>query len=506
MAVLSGCGGGGSSSGGETGGGTGSESTAEIKPGGVIRLAQLTEPTTLDPIEAVEGQALFVSTQINEPLFELTEEGALKPMLAASYKQSPDELTWTINLLKGIKFSNGEPMTSKDVAFTLEASRKGAFASNWEDIESIKATSPSQIQIKTIKPLPAMIALLSCQFAAIVPANYGGVSEKEFSQHPVGTGPFEFKKWKHGTSITLTKSSSYREPNLPYVNEVVYTVTPDDSSRIAQFRAGELDLIGQPAHAQIAEIEQTPGVTVTSYGEYLYSFLSLNLKEPLFKNRKVREAINLAVDREGIVKVALDGHGTPAGAPIPPTIPGSNTSIKPPEQNVEKAKELVAEAVEEGVKPSFTMVTASGEAYAESASQILQQNLEEIGIAVKLQPLDISTEIEKMLGGEDDAVLAGYYGGIPDPSELTDFYINYIAKVNGVNVAPLEKLANEAASESDPTKRTTLYDEIQEDIINEMQVVSLDYEPAIWAVQANLAGIEVNPVNTLRLGQAGYTN
>jgi peptide/nickel transport system substrate-binding protein len=499
--ALAGCGGGGDGAG--TGGG--GEATA-AKPGGTIKVAAMSEAGSLNPFLAIELTDVQVTRQINESLYRQDESGEFVPQLATSYETSPDGLTWTFQLRNGVKFSDGKPLTADDVRFSIEKAKSGPYSEGlFEEIERVSAPSSTSVAVKTKKPMAALLADLSSHYAPIVPANFGGVSEKEFGQHPIGTGPFILKDWAHGSSISLVRNPNYWHSGQPLADELTYEITPNDNSRITQFQGGAFDVIEKPTWSQVKSLEQAPGVKVTNFGLTGVDIISLNLNKPLFANPKVREAVSLALDREGIIKAALAGYGEPAVSFMPPTTKYYDKSLKAPEQNLEKAKQLVAAAEKEGVQPSFTLNTIAGEAYGGVASQIIQQNLTEAGFQVKLQPLDSAAMVEKWLGGETDADLGGYFAGIPDPSELASFYPEVIAKPNGMDIKGLEALAAEAATELDPAKRETLYAEMQEAVAKEQQIVTIDYQANIWVTQAGLSGLEVNSTNNPWFAGAGFS-
>jgi peptide/nickel transport system substrate-binding protein len=497
--IAAGCGSGGSSS--------GSSSDAAAKPGGVIRVGMNAEPTTLNPSAEIESQAIWVGGQINETLFKYTEDSKIVPMLATGSKVSSDGLTWTFPIRKGVTFSNGHSMTAEDVVFSIDAARKSVnWTAFWEEIESVEAVTSSTVRIKTKKPVAAMVADLTHYSTGIVPKNYGGVSEKEFANHPVGTGPFMLKSWKRGREVTLTKNPHYWQPNQPPANEVVFLDIPDENSRLEQLRGGDLDAIVQPNWSSLKSLEESPDLSVTNQGMATASFISLNLNKPQFKDLRIREAISLAIDREGLVKAASEGFGEPAGSILPPAVPYWNQEIKPTAQDVAKAKELVAEAVKAGVDPNFTLELESGATAFEAEGQIIQQNLKEVGISIKLQPLDTSTLLERWLGGVADATLASNENGLPDPAEYISVSLGVIGKPNGAKTAPLEAKVAEANTELNTGKRKAMYYEIQEEMAEELQLIPLIYKPIIWGLQSNVTGFEVTPVSRIWLNKAGFTS
>lgn len=515
--VVAGCGGGGTSSSGgstATSGGeaseavtTGGESEAKAKPGGTLTLADYDEPISLNPFMVIDILSSHAVTQIFEPLFKADLEGKLEPWLAESMKASPDRKTFTVQLRKGVKFSNGKPMTSADVAFSLETIRKSPiWGIMFELIESVKATGPDTVVIKTTKPAAKLEGQLSLPFAAIVPKNFEGMSEEEFAEHPIGTGPFAYASWKRGESLTFDKNKYYWKTGLPLLDKLVFEMVPDVNSRDSQLRADELDVVASPDWSQLPAMESEPNLRVGIYKASILDSLGLNMKDPLFQNEKVREALNLAIDREGIVKAGLFEHGETAGSWLPPGLEFHDDSIKAPAQDIEKAKELLAEAVKEGVDPTMQLSLLKGQTFTTTVAQIIQSNLGEIGFKVSLRPLDESAMNSILPAGKFDAALGLLASNIVDPSELSSFYpateALYTFAANSPEIAKLEAEAVSAPNES---VRGQKYTAIQQSVEKEKALIALDYRPFVWAMQSNVTGFQVGVTSDPWLGETGFT-
>lgn len=501
-AFVAGCGGGSGSSAGD-----GEANAAAAQPGGTLRFGLESEPTTLNPFNAIELTTTYVIPQINETLFNIDSKGKPQPNLATEYTTSADGLTWTFQIRKGVKFSDGTPMTADDVAFSIEKARVGPyFASLYEPIERARATSPSTVVVETSKPMPAMLADLALYVAGIVPENFGGVSEKEFAEHPVGTGPFEFKSWKHGQAITLVKNASYWQPDLPLLDEIVYTFTTDENARLAQLRGGDIDMTRATPLTVKSGLAQAPDVRVEEIPGVWTYFMLLNQNDQLFEDPRVRRAVNLAVNREGMIQAGADGKATLGAAFLPPSVEYSAEDLQPPPQDIAKAKSLLAEAVDEGASTDFTIKFFSFDSFARLASQIAQQDLEEVGFDVKLQAVDEAAINAQLEAGEYEAVLASFLPYVTDPSELTSFYLAFYAQNSGADVEGQTKLSDEANVEQDPSKREQLYHQLQEEIAAEESLQILYYLPMVTVVRDEVTGLEFNPVGLVALGAAGFSD
>lgn len=501
-AAIAGCGGGGASTG---------KSDQPAQPGGVLHIAQFAEPETLNPPENISFGGLFIGPQINETLFKYSEAGKFVPLLATGYKRAADDKTWTIDLRHGVRFSNGEPMTAADVVFTINQVHKSPYyEALWEEIASVRATSSYQIQIRTKHPFPGMIANLTSYAGGVVPNHWGGLSKKEFAQAPIGTGPFELKKWGHGTGVTLAKNPHYWQKSIPLVDEIVLPFVPDANSRAIQFRNHELDIVTQPPLSQLASLEQEGAkVPPNSKNGTLADYISFSLKSAPFSDRRAREAVNLAINRQSIVDAALHGFGEPASSFLIPSLPYFDKSMPVVSQSLDQAKKLVQEVKSSGISTNFTLSYPNTSEYFASAAQVIQQSLSEAGFQVTLNPLEEGALGEEVAAGKLQASLLELGPGVPDPAETIETYFAYFGRPSGANTAPIEAVAQEAQREIDPAKRQGLYDRVQEMVGKELQIVSVDYQPFIVLNQQDVSGIEVNPIapaSATFLNRAGFTH
>ena len=495
--AIAGCGGSSNSS---------STTSATPKAGGTLSVSQGEEVITLDPLKALDTSSINVLSQINETLFKVNAQDENEPWLAESAKESDGGRVWTLQLRKGAEFSNGKPMTSADVLFTLEAAKKSAlWTAVLEGIKSIAAPSPSTIVITNFKPAPELPALLSQYSFGIVPRDFGGVTEKEFAQHPIGTGPFMLSSWRHGESITLVKNPHYWEKGKPYLDKLTFQAVPSPESRVAQLKGGQLDLIYQPPWSQVEAIASTPGLTVPHLPLGFVESIVLNSRIPLFRNMKAREAFNLAIDREGIVSAVLVGRGEPAGGWLPAVVPFSDQSIKAPSRDVEKAKQLLAEAVKAGVNPSFVLSTYAEDSFWSDAAQIVQQNLEEVGFHVQLRPSDISSVLENMAAGKFDAVTDYGYWATPSPVENVAFYNVSEGIYTGAPTDKTTELTEAAMSEPNEQKRADYWHQIQQIVAAEKRFLPVAYMPYLWALHSDISGFVVNATGLPWFADAGFS-
>ena len=506
--AIAGCGSGSSSntaSGNSTGAG-GSSEAAKPEQGGTLNIAQQEEIENLNPPEVFLPADINISSNISEPLWKVNFEEKLVPWLVEKADVSKNGKVWTLHLRKGVKFSNGKPLTSADVKFSLDTYRKDqVWGPTLEEISNVEASNPSTVIVTTSKPSPELPVILSQWSFAIVPDNWGGETREAFSSKPIGTGPFMLKEWKHGESFTLVRNPYYWQQGKPYLDAVVGHTVPDPNSRVAQLKSGELDVIyGQP-WAQNEAIENDSETEVAEVPLGYLKLLTLNSARPLFKNVKVREAISLALDREALNEAVLNGAGEPAGSIVPPPIEFYDASIKPPAQDMAKAKELLAEAEKEGApSPTFTLILQRDDFWP-AAAQIIQQQLDEAGFHVNIETLEISTWLEAVANEEFDATGRIINSALPTPSEVFGLYLGENGYNTGSAVAQMQQLMTKARGEANEKKREQYYFQMQELVNKEKYIINVVYAPYPWAFRKNVTGLYVGAEGIPYFAETGFT-
>src|SRR5581483_11574641 len=261
-----GCGG---SSGSGSGSGSGSSAAAGAPVrGGDLVIARTAASQSMNATTVFYNESIWIFEQIFQTLYTVTPNGkGVQPELATSYKVSADKKTYTFTLRQGVKFSTGQPMTSADVKFSIDQARAAAKGWGYIDtaISSVDAPSPSTVVVNLKYPWAPLLADLSLFSNGIVPANYGGKSETDFYNAPVGTGPFKWAFWHKGSAIKLVRNPHYWEPGKPYLNSVTWTDTPSDNTRELQLKGGQAQIDEFPAWSTVASLKTTPNVTMNLF-------------------------------------------------------------------------------------------------------------------------------------------------------------------------------------------------------------------------------------------------
>ena len=460
--------------------------------GGTLRIAQVRDPESMDPTATYANESILVLKNLYEMLYDSTPNGqGFVPMLATSYTLSSDKLAWTFHLRPGVEFANGKPMTSADVKFSFE--RADAKQSVWafidDAITSITTPNPETVVFHTKVPTADMLAIVSLYGNSVIPDNYGGETEKQFFAHPIGTGPFMFKSWTRGQSLTATRNPHYWQKGKPYLDTVVWSVVPDNNTRFLQLQGGQIDVDEFPAFSQLSQIASSPGIKLVSVPSTRIDMILFNQKVKPFQDIHVRKAINFAINRKSLVQAALFGHGSPAGTFLAPNIPLA-TPVAAPSFDLAAAKAQMAQStVPNGF--STTLNISAGSATDEAIGEIVQQELAPLKINVSIQKLDPSTWFGNIVAYKYDMSTVYFNTDIADSSEL----VQQVAGTNGIwtgwNNPAMIKLANDGGRPFNPATRKAMYARFVNAFALSYATAPLFQSPWVYAVSSKVQNFNV---------------
>ena len=485
----------------------GSESSGGApRAGGDLVIARAADAISMNNTTTFDNNSIFIFEQIMEPLFTVTDDGAdVKPWLASAYELSPDNLTYTIHLRQGVKFSDGSPLTAKDVKFSIDQDSKTA-ATGWgyinAAIKDVSVVDDATVKIVLKYPWAPFIADLSLFSNGIVPENYGGKSAEAFYEAPVGTGPFVWGEWKKGQSLKLTRNPNYWQQGKPYVNSVTWNVVPDANTRKLQLQGGQIDVDEQPDWSSFSSLEDAPGVKALTFPSTQIDYVAFNQLRKPFDDVHVRRAIAFAIDRDALIKAVLFGHGTPANSLLPQGTPFHDEHAAGPKLDVNMAKqELAASSMPHGF--DTTLLIRSGDANQASVAQILQSELKELGITMRIKQLDPTANKQARLKSDFDMTLSAWTMDIPDPDEWTSFAVDpnggSASAFTHYNNPAVVSLNKQAQREVDRAKRAELYTQLQDMTGNDAFLAYTYYSPYAYAISAKVKDFSVTPLGNYHL-------
>jgi peptide/nickel transport system substrate-binding protein len=511
LSVVVGCGSGSSS--GSSGPATGSTASAGTPVrGGDLIIARTQDSQSMNNTTVFDNESIWILEQVFQPLYTVSNDGkGVIPLLATGYTVSKDKKTYTFTLRTGVKFSTGKPMTSADVKFSINQARAAAQGWGYIDtaIKSVSAPSPDTVVISLKYPWSPLLADLSLFANDIVPANYGGQTEAQFYQHPVGTGPFMWDYWHKGTALKLVRNPYYWEPGKPYLNSVTWTNVPSDNTRQLQVQGGQAQIDEFPSWSSVAALKSTPNVTMNLFNSTRTDYMAFNEKRKPFQDVHVRRAISLAINREAMIKAVLFGNGTAANSFMPPQVPYYDQSSPGLQYNLATAKaEMAKSSVPHGV--TTTLLIYSGNSDQATMAAIIQSELKQIGITVNIQQLDPNTATTDFQNLNYDMTFAYWTMDIPDPDELVTFAVDptsgaksFYTSYNNPAVVKDAHLAEETFNTG---ARQALYNTIQSSAAADAFMTFFYYSPYAYLTSSSVHGFYVTPLGNYHMENVWLNN
>jgi peptide/nickel transport system substrate-binding protein len=414
---------GGASSGAGTGAGAGaalgtSPTGGTPVSGGTLTAAIPSDPTSLDSGINTDALTIDIAQNIFETLFAPDKNWVIRPMLATGYTLSADRKTYTISLRSGVKFQNGQPMTSADVVASLQRwfQVSGTGQGDQKDLSSITADGPGKVVVKLLKPEYSFINDLASfvQPPIIIPASIAkAAGAKPLTDGQIiGTGPYELDKYVHGQYVELKKYAGYsaRTENwggqagkkVAYIPTLMFKVVPDDTVRLEGVQTGQWQFAATLQDDDYTQIQQeSSSVVAESEAGSLIEYLLINNGEPPFNSLQAREALNLAINKQAIAQASLGPanlwdplSGAMALPDNKPMYSAAGNAVYKG-YNPTKAKQLFAAAGVTSKTPLTILSTQTYPGYYAMA-QVIQSELKQIGITVNIQTYDFPTMISKL--------------------------------------------------------------------------------------------------------------
>jgi oligopeptide transport system substrate-binding protein len=495
---------------------------AEVKQGGEMTVTFKDDLITLDPAIGYDWKNWSVIKSVFDGLMDYkpgTTE--LVPDLAESYEVSDDGLTYTFKLRQGVKFHNGREMTAADVKYSLERACNPATQSpgagyygalkGFDDFQAGKATELAGVQavddhtvkIELSRPDSTLLHLMALNFSFVVPKEVVEAEGPDFGHKPVGTGAFKVAEWTSGQSIVLERNADYFKEGLPKLDKITFQIGQEPVVNLLRLQKGEIDIPGDGVPpAKFTEVMNDPkwkeNVIVAEQLQTGYVTMNVNIKP--FDNVAVRQAVNMAINKDRIVQI-INNRAVPANQPLPPAMPGYDKSFKGYTYDVEGAKAKLKEAgLEGGFETDLYVANTDPQP---RIAQAIQQDLAAIGIKANLQSLDQGNVIAA--GGKKDGAPMIWSGGMawiadfPDPSNFYTVILGCGGAVEGGwNWAwycneDLDKRAEEANAMTNPAdadKRAAAWGKIFTDLMADAPWAPVFNEKAYVIHSARIAGPE----------------
>jgi ABC-type transport system substrate-binding protein len=420
------------------------------KQGGAAVVTFNNDLTTLDPQVGYDWQNWSVIKSIFDGLMDYkpgTTE--LEPDLAKEYTVSDDGLTYTFKLRDGLKFHNGRPVTAADVKYSLERAVNPATQSpgagyfsmikGHDELSTGKAKEMSGIATpddKTVvftltRPDATFLHLMAINFGFVVPKEEVEKAGADWGKKPVGTGAFKFVEWVPGQHIVLERNQDYHRAGVPYLDKLTFEFGQDPTVAVLRLGKGEVDIVGDGIPpAQFAQIMADPAnKDLIAIGDQLHTgYLTMNVTQPPFDNLKVRQAVNMAINKDRIVRL-INNRGVTATQALPPAMPGYNRQNKGYSFDPEAAKKLLKEAGAENISTELYAMNVDPNP---RIAQAIQQDLAAIGIKAEIRSLAQAEVIAAGGSGKAPLVWSGGMAWIADFPDPANFYYGILGCAGAV--------------------------------------------------------------------------
>ncbi len=393
----------------------GTTATSAQQPDGPFTLVwgKETDPAGVNPFKAGDIHSWEIFSLVYEPLVRPNKDLSAGPGVATSWKET-SPTSWRFQLRDGLKFSNGRQLTSEDVVGTFEAYKKIAILTSlFSSVTAMTAVDPLTVDIKLSTPTPDLPNLLEAMW--VLPGKDLAAGSFDPDKEMLGTGPYVAGKHTQGVSWTFTANPHYWQKGLPKAKTVEIKFIPDDASRLAAIRTGEVDFV-MTANPDVQTIlANDPNLKVTVQSTTDLYFLLMNAYTPTSKvyDKRVRQAIALAIDRKQVIDTALGGLGENTG--ITPKqfadVCDPNAVLGAGGRDVERAKALMQEAGVSNLSFKITLAPAFGAIRGPQMAQVIQQNLKDIGVNVEVVTMEGGAWIDQLRKGTFDVTLNWYTGG-----------------------------------------------------------------------------------------------
>ncbi len=442
---------------------------------------------SLNPYKLVSSGSEEIMMNVFEGLVMPTVDGGLYPAVAKEYNISEDGLKYTFKIRDGIKFHNGNPLDVKDVEFSLRkmSGREGDTPAQamFSNIDDIKITGEDEVTITLKVPDSAFIYYMT---EGIVPDENKDSLDKE----PIGTGPFKVSGYEREQKITLEKNNDYWGEKAK-IDGVEIFVTPNAETAFLKLLSGEIDILPRVDSKRLNELKNFKTI---SGAQNTVQLFALNNKFEPFSHKEVREAINLAVDKDGIIKNVMGGYGIKLETNMSPVMKKFCIDNIGEKRDVEKAKELLKNAGYENLK--FTVRVPSNYAMHVSTAQVIAEQLKEVGITMNIETVEWATWLSEVYSGRKyEATIVGLTGKLDPDSILKRYASDYPRNFFNYENPKYDKLIADAKITSDENKRIEYYKEAQRILRDENVAVFIMDPELITAVNKNINGYVFYPLS-----------
>ncbi len=483
---------------------------ATPKKGGVLKIPVTADVSAWPPVGLIQN--VIVNKSLYNGLVRYSAaDWSPQPDLAEKWEVSPDGLTWTFYLRKGVTWHDGKPFTADDVKWSIEmyadAKVNSILRGNLAPVTTVQVVDANTVKLITKEPYSALIELLGyltfmlpkhlLEGQEITPTKFPA----EFIKKPIGTGPFKFVENLPGDHVTVAANDSYYE-GRPFLDQVIFKIVRDLNSTIAQVKTGELDM-AFPTVANLPALEGAANLNIIERGVPEFRFLGLNYKDPkfgkYFSDKAFRQALATAIDANGIMTQVAKGKAQRSNGPIAPAFKAWYVKdAQPPVYDAAKAKQMFATLgfkpgadnilAKDGQKLEFTVLVDAGQPERMQTALIIQQNLNDIGFSVKVEAVEFNDFMNRERVTKEFSAVCFYYMMPTTPALHSYFQTGGSTNEWGYSNPEVDTLFKQGLVESEQAKRKAVYDKAYKIIADEQPMIFLYHPNELQAINKRVKG------------------
>jgi peptide/nickel transport system substrate-binding protein len=465
-----------------------------------LRIGLAEDPDVLDPSMARTYVGRIVFSAVCDKLFDIDEKLNIVPQLALSHETSADGKEVTIKLRSGVKFHDGEPFDAEAAKFSFERhlTMQGSFRKpELAALDHVDVVDPLTIKLVLKTPFSPLIAQLTDRAGMMVSPKAAKEAGDKFGQHPVCAGPYKFVERVQQDRMVFEKFADYWNKDNVFIDRVVFLPIVDATVRLANLKSGGLDLIERVLATDIKDVRADKRLKLATALELGYMGLTINTgndknKGPLNQSEKVRQALDLSIDREALNQVVFNGEFTPGNQWISPEHPYYQKSFPIQPRDIAKAKALLKQSGAT-LPVSVDFMVPKG-AENEAVAQVIQSMAAEAGFDVKIRLLEWATSLKQAQAGEYQMFLLGWSGRIdPDGNSYVFLHTKAPQNESFYSNPEADKALEDARLVTDPAQRKAIYEKLTKTVLNDEPLIYLYHRKLLIAHTTKLEGYKQMP-------------
>lgn len=472
-----------------------------------LRIALQSDADVLDPDQSRTFVGRIVYASLCDKLVDITPDLEIIPQLATSWSTSDDGTAITMQLREGVVFHDGTPFNAEAVAANIERSQTLETSRRKSELASITGTEVTgeyEIVLTLAGPDATLMAQLADRAGMMVSPTAAEAAGDDFGLNPVCSGAFSFTERVAQDKIVLTKFDDYWNADAIHFDSVTFLPIPDTTVRLANLQAGDIDMLERLNATDLAQANDDPDIVVDSAVSLGYQAITFNINNgprgdtPWGNDKRLRQALSYAIDREALNQVVFEGAFAPGNQPFPSTSPWYNQSLPLEARDIDKAKALLAEAGFPDGLELDVQVPNSTEPLA--VMQVVQAMAAEAGIDIKLTSKEFATLLADQSAGDYTASQIGWSGRV-DPDGNNHQFVTTNGGINDSKYSnpKMDELMDAARVAGSTEERKALYDEAMTIMLDDLNRVFLYHVNWIWAYSDNMKGFTAYPDGMIRL-------